>query len=155
MARTQYHDQVSVGVPKARRGEVWTLLAGRRGLRDLEAEWAERFPNLTSEYDSLKSQLTSHQHAILIDLGNFEKEPYIYEIIMISGRTFPSHGYFSGALGPGQCGLFNLLKAYSILDPEVGYCQGLPFCVGLLLMHAEEEAAFALLKSLMFSVGLR
>ena len=35
------------------------------------------------------------------------------------GRTFPSHGYFSGALGPGQCGLFNLLKAYSILDPEV------------------------------------
>ena len=60
---------MSVGVPKARRGEVWTLLAERGGLRDLEAEWAERFPNLASEYDSLKSQLTSHQHAILIDLG--------------------------------------------------------------------------------------
>ena len=57
-------------MPKARRGEVWSLLAERGGLRDLEAEWAERFPNLTSEYDSLKSQLTSHQHAILIDLGN-------------------------------------------------------------------------------------
>ena len=61
---------MSAGVPKARRGEVWTLLAERGGLRDLEAEWAERFPNLASEYDSLKSQLTSHQHAILIDLGN-------------------------------------------------------------------------------------
>ena len=61
---------MSVGVPKARRGEVWTLLAERGGLRDLETEWAERFPNLASEYDSLKSQLTSHQHAILIDLGN-------------------------------------------------------------------------------------
>ena len=47
------------------------------------------------------------------------------------------------------------MKAYSILDPEVGYCQGLPFCVGMLLMHAEEEAAFSLLKSVMFSVGLR
>ena len=58
-------------MPKARRGEVWSLLAERGGLRDLEAEWAERFPNLASEYDSLKSQLTSHQHAILIDLGNF------------------------------------------------------------------------------------
>ena len=46
------------------------MLAERGGLRDLEAEWAERFPNLASEYDSLKSQLTSHQHAILIDLGN-------------------------------------------------------------------------------------
>ena len=32
-------------------------------------------------------------------------------------------GYFSGALGPGQLGMFNLLKSYSILDPEVGYCQ--------------------------------
>ena len=48
-----------------------------------------------------------------------------------------------------------MMMMLSILDPEVGYCQGLPFCVGLLLMHAEEEAAFSLLKSLMFSVGLR
>ena len=69
--------QVSVGVPKARRGEVWSLLAERGGLRDLEAEWAERFPNLTSEYDSLKSQLTSHQHAILIDLGNFPSSSFL------------------------------------------------------------------------------
>ena len=75
--------------------------------------------------------------------------------LSVLGRTFPSHGYFSGALGPGQCGLFNLLKAYSILDPEVGYCQGLPFCVGLLLMHSDEEEAFSQLKHLMFDVGLR
>ena len=54
-------------MPKARRGEVWSLLAERSGLSDLE----ERFPALTSEYDGLKSRLTSHQHAILIDLGNF------------------------------------------------------------------------------------
>ena len=54
-------------MPKARRGEVWSLLAERSGLSDFE----ERFPALTSEYDGLKSQLTSHQHAILIDLGNF------------------------------------------------------------------------------------
>ena len=139
-------------MPKARRGEVWSLLAERSGLSDFE----ERFPALTSEYDGLKSQLTSHQHAILIDLGNFPDISKSFSLkYFLLGRTFPSHGYFSGALGPGQCGLFNLLKAYSILDPEVGYCQGLPFCVGMLLMHAEEEAAFSLLKSLMFSVGLR
>ena len=75
--------------------------------------------------------------------------------LLFLGRTFPNHGYFSGALGPGQCGLFNLLKSYSILDPDVGYCQGLPFCVGLLLMHCEEETAFKLLKYLMFNLGLR
>ena len=37
----------------------------------------------------------------------------------------------------------------------MGYCQGLPFCVGMLLMHVEEEEAFSLLRFLMFRVGLR
>ena len=64
--------QVSVGVPKARRGEVWSLLADRAGLSGLE----ERFPALASDYDGLKSQLTSHQHDILIDLGNFTEVLY-------------------------------------------------------------------------------
>jgi len=52
-----------------------------------------------------------------------------------AGRTFPSHPYFSTQLGPGQLSLFNLLKAYSLLDEEVGYCQGLSFIAGILLMH--------------------
>ena len=52
-----------------------------------------------------------------------------------TGRTFPSHPYFSIQLGPGQLSLFNLLKAYSLLDEEVGYCQGLSFIAGILLMH--------------------
>ena len=53
----------------------------------------------------------------------------------LAGRTFPTHPYFSTALGPGQLALFNLLKAYSLLDKEVGYCQGLSFVAGILLMH--------------------
>lgn len=51
------------------------------------------------------------------------------------GRTFPGHTYFASPLGPGQLALFNLLKAYSLLDPEVGYCQGLSFVAGILLLH--------------------
>lgn len=38
-------------------------------------------------------------------------------------------------LGPGQLALYNLLKAYSLLDEEVGYCQGLSFIAGVLLLH--------------------
>ncbi len=38
-------------------------------------------------------------------------------------------------LGPGQLALYNLLKAYSLLDEEVGYCQGLSFIAGILLLH--------------------
>jgi len=37
--------------------------------------------------------------------------------------------------GPGQLALYNMLKAYSLLDPEVGYCQGLCFVAGVLLLH--------------------
>merc|ERR1712130_177316 len=134
--RASVRAAVGLGIPRSKRGEAWQLMAK---MSKAKAPSADKFPSLTMPYSNLKSQLTSHQHAILIDLG----------------RTFPSHPYFSGALGPGQCGLFNLLKAYSILDPEVGYCQGLPFCVGLLIMHTEEEQAFQLLKHLMFSEGLR
>lgn len=56
-------------------------------------------------------------------------------ILVFAGRTFPTHTYFMSPLGPGQLALFNLLKAYSLLDPEVGYCQGLSFVAGVLLLH--------------------
>lgn len=37
----------------------------------------------------------------------------------VLGRTFPTHPYFQAQLGAGQLSLYNLLKAYSLLDPEV------------------------------------
>ncbi|MBN3271219.1 TBCD1 protein, partial [Polyodon spathula] len=71
------------------------------------------------------------------------------------GRTFPTHPYFSAQLGAGQLSLYNLLKAYSLLDPEVGYCQGLSFVAGILLLHMSEDDAFEMLKFLMYDMGLR
>ncbi len=40
----------------------------------------------------------------------------------------------------GQEALFNVMKAYSVHDREVGYCQGSAFIVGLLLMQVEESS---------------
>jgi hypothetical protein len=51
------------------------------------------------------------------------------------GRTFPQSDMFKDEGGPGQQSLFRILKAYSLFDTEVGYCQGLSFCVGPLLMQ--------------------
>lgn len=62
---------------------------------------------------------------------------------------------YRSPLGPGQLSLFNLLKAYSLLDPEVGYCQGLSFVAGVLLLHMDEADAFYALRHLMFRRGLR
>lgn len=56
----------------------------------------------------------------------------------------------------GQLSLFNLLKAYSLLDQDVGYCQGLSFVAGILLLHVEsEDEAFELMRHLLFNFGLR
>jgi hypothetical protein len=46
-------------------------------------------------------------------------------------------------------GLFNVMKAFSNYDAEVGYCQGSAFLVGVLLMNMPEEDAFSVLTRLM------
>ncbi|XP_077983763.1 TBC1 domain family member 1-like isoform X2 [Glandiceps talaboti] len=125
---------VKAGVPRMRRGEIWKFLIGQHAKSNHGV-----FEPPPNNYEELLKQLTSHQHAILLDLG----------------RTFPSHPYFSTQLGPGQLSLFNLLKAYSLLDTEVGYCQGLSFVAGILLMHMKEEEAFEMLKYMMFQLGIR
>uniref|UniRef100_A0A2K6KHS0 TBC1 domain family member 4 n=1 Tax=Rhinopithecus bieti TaxID=61621 RepID=A0A2K6KHS0_RHIBE len=130
------HTLLKEGVPKSRRGEIWQFLALQYRLR-------HRLPNKQQppdiSYKELLKQLTAQQHAILVDLG----------------RTFPTHPYFSVQLGPGQLSLFNLLKAYSLLDKEVGYCQGISFVAGVLLLHMSEEQAFEMLKFLMYDLGFR
>lgn len=130
------HAAVAQGVPRQHRGEIWKFLSEQYLLRQTVPS---RPPANHTPYKELLKQLTSQQHAILIDLG----------------RTFPTHPYFQAQLGAGQLSLYNLLKAYSLLDPEVGYCQGLSFIAGVLLLHLGEEDAFNMLKFLMFDVGLR
>uniref|UniRef100_A0A8C2ICM8 TBC1 domain family, member 4 n=1 Tax=Cyprinus carpio TaxID=7962 RepID=A0A8C2ICM8_CYPCA len=136
LIRMEKENQRLEGVPKSRRGEVWLLLSQQYRLRHRLPQRQQ--PPETSYQDLLK-QLTTQQHAILVDLG----------------RTFPTHQYFSTQLGAGQLSLYNLLKAYSLLDTEVGYCQGISFVAGLLLLHMSEEQAFDTLKFLMYDLGIR
>ena len=60
-------------------------------------------------------------------------------------RQFPEHELFSKA-GPygrsGQGDLFRLLKAYTVLHPEEGYCQGQAPVGAVLLMHLPLAEAF-------------
>lgn len=52
--------------------------------------------------------------------------------------------------------LFNIMKVYSVYDPDVGYTQGMAFIATPLLLNCESEAeAFGLLIRLMKSYGLR
>ncbi|ESN94810.1 hypothetical protein HELRODRAFT_115111 [Helobdella robusta] len=130
---------IFLGVPRKRRGQIWLYLIhqwkhlGRHQQHNYSDELEGR------PYREILKNWSTHQHAILIDLG----------------RTFPGHPLFSTQLGAGQIALFNILKAYSLIDAQVGYCQGISFVAGVLLMHAPEELSFKLLKHLMFDLGLR
>lgn len=49
----------------------------------------------------------------------------------------------------GQASLRRILKAYSMYDQEVGYCQGMNFIAGLFLTVVQEETAFWMLVHVM------
>lgn len=118
---------IEKGIPDALRGMMWQLMAASK---DIELE---------NTYLSLLKESSPHEKAITRDLG----------------RTFPHHEFFTDGQGIGQEHLFNVLKAYSLYDPQVGYCQGLPFVVAVLLLNMPDEEAFSLLVRLMHSYDLR
>lgn len=113
------------GVPMPFRCQVWQLLSG-----------AYRSA-LHEEYEELLRETSPCEKAIRRDIA----------------RTFPSHDYFKEDVG--QESLFNVVKAYSLLDREVGYCQGSGFIAGLLLTVMPEVDAFCVLTKLMQDYGMR
>lgn len=120
-------DFVRRGIPNPFRGIVWQLLCSAS-----ECPEKERY----AEYLKMTS-------------------PFEKTISRDITRTFPGHDLFKEKDGLGQESLFNVMKAYSLYDREVGYCQGSSFIVGLLLMHMPEEEAFAVLVRIMNSFNLR
>ena len=96
---------------------------------------AARWPmdEIPYDYYALTVTPTIYLHAIEIDLR-------LNDVIVntlhqrYSARTFPGNPFFQSK-GDGQVALFNLLKAYSSYDLDVGYCQGMGFLAGLLLLQ--------------------
>lgn len=80
---------------------------------------ASKDPELESTYSQLLRLPSIHEKAIIRDLN----------------RTFPTHEFFNDKAGIGQNNLLNIMKAYSLYDDEVGYCQGMAFVVGPLLLN--------------------
>lgn len=77
------------------------------------------------------------------------------EIAKDLNRTFPKHILFKDKQSLGQEQLFQVLRAYAIFNPEVGYCQGMGFLVALLLNYMPEEDAFYFLITLLENYNLK
>ncbi|PIA57520.1 hypothetical protein AQUCO_00600320v1 [Aquilegia coerulea] len=94
--------RIRKGIPDCLRGLVWQLISGSRDLLLMNPGVYEQLVL----YETSASEL---------------------DIIRDISRTFPSHVFFQQRHGPGQRSLYNVLKAYSVYDREVGYVQvGLP-----------------------------
>lgn len=64
-------------------------------------------------------------------------------------RTNPEHVMFMQKDGLGQEALYHVLRAYSLYDTEVGYCQGMGSFVSTMLTYAEQETVFWMLVGLL------
>ncbi|KAL9427563.1 hypothetical protein AB3S75_029700 [Citrus x aurantiifolia] len=116
--------RIRKGIPDCLRGLVWQLISGSRDLLLMNPGVYEQL----LIYETSTSEL---------------------DIIRDISRTFPSHVFFQQRHGPGQRSLYNVLKAYSVYDRDVGYVQGMGFLAGLLLLYMSEEDAFWLMVALL------
>ncbi|XP_059145840.1 growth hormone-regulated TBC protein 1-like isoform X2 [Physella acuta] len=119
------------GIPGDIRPEVWMQISLA----------AKRMSEDPQRYATLRSQMTdpSVSDTIVLDLH----------------RTFPENVYFSELTDPGSLRrpLQNVLEAISLSIPHIGYCQGMNFIAGLLLLVVKtEEKAFWLMDTLIQNI---
>ena len=112
---------VKKGIPDAIRGQIWPLILN---------------------YEKFKQELPQ-TYGSLVDSEPVDSYYTIHKDIP---RSFPQVGLFTPKLG---LSLEHLLQAYSQVDRELGYTQGMNFIAGLLIMYCEEEIAFYTFYSLL------
>jgi len=69
-------------------------------------------------------------------------------------RTFPDHPLFLDEDSEIKSSLAQVLYAYANYNPAIGYCQGMSYIAGVLLMHLKEEEAFWILVQMMEKYNL-
>lgn len=119
--------KIRAGIPPPLRGVVWQSMSGARDMA------------LEEEYDRLCGESSPYEGIIGKDLG----------------RSFPGVEMFRDPDGDGQRMLGRVLRCFSLYDNKIGYCQGLGFLVGPLLMHMGDRQAFCVLVRLMDAYDLR
>ncbi|KAG2224252.1 hypothetical protein INT45_000283 [Circinella minor] len=119
--------KLKAGIPDKVRGVIWQAMTSSASL------------NLETLYGQLTDEHSPYERIIQRDLA----------------RTFPNVDMFKQEGGDGQQKLMRVLKAYSLYDAHVGYCQGLAFLVGPLLMNMPEQQAFCVFVRLMETYEMR
>lgn len=114
---------VNGGIPAAFRPALWWELSGAHAKSALHPP---------GYYSSLTQLTAVHESS--------------YAIAKDIERTFPGHPQFESRTG--VLALKRLLLAFSLHNPEIGYCQSINFLAGFLLLLLSEEQAFWVLDCL-------
>lgn len=93
--------------------------------------------------------MLQHEDGLYDRLVDVKEAPWEKQILLDVDRTFPQHVMYAEVGGEGQRKLFRVLRAYSLYDPDLGYCQGLAFVVGFLCTYLLEKDCFWLLCAIM------
>lgn len=120
-------NKIRGGIPAPLRGVVWQSASGSRQKL------------IEDQYETLCGESSPYENTINKDLG----------------RSFPGVEMFKDPEGEGQKMLGRVLKCFSLYDHKIGYCQGLGFLVGPLLMQMGDKEAFCVLVRLMEDYDLR
>ncbi|XP_075251313.1 TBC1 domain family member 1-like isoform X3 [Convolutriloba macropyga] len=155
---------VKSGIPKLVRGDAWKFLRLFNMRRLREAHGCRKTPdgrtvdtncNLVEDNDGIVTPLATLEYQYDYESLIRKKSKHQNDIFLDLDRTFPTHPFFAEKYGIGQLALYNILRAYSIIDDDVGYCQGMSFVASVLLMHLTEEESFEMLRYLMQALNLR
>jgi len=137
---------------------LWSRAArSSGGIRSFASEQPASFQRLAQSGVPSAYRLEVWRAALCSSAGN--SPPGLYGQLFLEGSAGEWAGQiemdvprtFAGQFGDEQKQrLFRVLCAYASLNPEVGYCQGMNFVAGVILLVAEdEEEAFWLLVRLM------
>ncbi|GBC24152.1 uncharacterized protein OCT59_008863 [Rhizophagus irregularis] len=129
---SKFFKRISKGIPDSWRSPVWYYLA-TNGSTDTEFD-----EDLVKTYKDLLKLPSAHERQIDLDIP----------------RTLHSHIMFRTRYGPGQRALFDVLRAFSNYDEQVGYCQGMTNIATILLMYYTEEYAFIMLTKMFTKCNL-
>lgn len=119
-------NKIRGGIPAPLRGVVWVSMAGARDAV------------LEDQFDKLSGESSPYENMINKDIG----------------RSFPGVEMFKDPSGEGQKMLAMVLKCFSLYDDKIGYCQGLGFLVGPLLMNMGDKSAFCVLVRYVTSLAM-
>ncbi|XP_064637309.1 TBC1 domain family member whacked-like [Lineus longissimus] len=156
---------LSKGVPTSVRPTLWkTLLESETLATASKFDYKSNVVALREQLvDCGLSEYGGKKILMALNQMSFEKDTellnkgmipirYIRQIMADLDRTYPTHRMFMGdrpEAKEGRASLFRVLAVYVRYNKQVGYCQGMSYIAGMLLMLMGEEDTFWCIVSLL------